>query len=405
MMAATTPVRASATVDHVLRPLLITENFPPDRGGMAQSCDRIVRGLRARGVDLDVVHLSARYDSMRIERHERGRLFCCPVEEDPAHAINLLWAALTRSRVRPSHVLAFGGLLPILCAPSFAAWMNAPLVTLLRGNDFDTGIVSLRRGWMLRDALSRSAAVCVVSREHQHKVSSLFPDAEVSWIPNGIDVGEWRVHAFDLDQARGWREVHVTPEQRVIGLFGHLKRKKGGLFFIDALEGCEQAARMHLLVVGEIEAEMQARLQALPAAIAWTHVPFLDRFELLRWYAACDVVAIPSLYDGMPNVALEAGALGIPVLGSMAGGLADLLGDADSAITFAPGDTYACRRALDAAAEMPTPMLRELGRVLQTTVVQNFDQPTEALRYHELLTNSATPSLPAARVTSTIQIA
>jgi len=29
----------------VLRPLLISENYPPDRGGMAQSCDRIVRGL------------------------------------------------------------------------------------------------------------------------------------------------------------------------------------------------------------------------------------------------------------------------------------------------------------------------------------------------------------------------
>src|SRR5262249_44812375 len=150
-----------------------------------------------------------------------------------------------------------------------------------------------------------------------------------------------------------WRAAHVAPGRRVLGLFGHLKRKKGGAFFLDALQGCMSAERLHLLVVGEVEPDLLASLQALPPSSAWTHVPFLDRYELLRWYAACDAVAIPSLYDGMPNVALEAGALGIPVLGSTAGGLADLLVDGDSTLAFAPGDTYACRRAIDAAAEMP----------------------------------------------------
>jgi glycogen synthase len=387
----------------MLWPLLITENFPPDRGGMAQSCDRIVRGLRARGVDLDVVHFSARHESLRIEQHERGRLIRCPVDEDPAHAINVLWAALARAQVQPTHVLAFGGLLPMLCSPSFAAWLQAPLLTLLRGNDFDTGIVSLRRGWMLRDALARSATVCVVTSEHQHKVSSLFPGMDVAWIPNGIDTSEWSAHDFDLQQAHAWRSADVARGKRVVGLFGHLKRKKGGLFFLDALEGCEQAAQLHLLVVGEVEPEMLVRLQALPAAITWTHVAFLDRFELLRWYAACDVVAIPSLYDGMPNVALEAGALGIPVLGSLAGGLADLLVDADNALTFEPGDTHACRRALDAAAEMPESLLRELGSKLKTTVLQKFDHAIEARRYHELLAATAAQALPGTHAASPAQ--
>jgi len=373
----------------MMRPLLITENFPPDRGGMAQSCDRIVRGLRARGLDLDVVHLSSRFVALRIEQHERGRLICCPVADDPAHALNVLWNALGRDPIRPSHVLAFGGLLPMLCAPSFAAWMQIPLITLLRGNDFDTGIFSLSRGWMLRDALARSAAVCAVSTDHRHKVSSLFPDIRSEWIANGIDTNDWALLDIDRDQAKAWRAAQVRAGQRVIGFFGHLKRKKGGLFFLDALEACEHAARAHLLIVGEIEAEMLDRLQALPPDIAWTHVPFIDRLELLRWYAACDFVAIPSLYDGMPNVALEAGALGIPVLGAMVGGLADLLVDGDNALAFAPGDGHACRRALDAAIEMPESMRLAFGCNLQTTVLREFDQRTEARRYDELLTETA----------------
>lgn len=378
----------------MLRPLLITENFPPARGGMAQSCDRIVRGLRARGVPLDVVHLDPRRGQLHTEQHELGRLLHCPVEDDPAHALNLLWNALARTAA-PTHVLAFGGLLPLLCAPAFAAWLQAPLLTLLRGNDFDTGVFSLRRGWMLRDALARSSAVCVVSDEHRQKVSGLFPRARVEWIPNGIDTRDWTILDPDRAHAQAWRAAIVAPQRRVIGLFGHLKRKKGGVYFLDALQGCTHAERLHLLVVGDVEADMLAQLEALPATIAWTHVPFMDRLDLLRWYAACDAVAIPSLYDGMPNVALEAGALGIAVLGSTAGGLGDVLADGANALTFAPGDVYACRRALDAAAEMPRRSLDALGAELQATVLRRFDHAGEALRYHQLLADTA-PALPGA---------
>ena len=376
----------------MLRPLLITENFPPGRGGMAQSCDRIVRALRARGVCVDVVHLGARGDDVRIEQHERGRLIRCPVDDDPAHAMNVLWNALAHDAQVPSHVLAFGGLMPLLCAPAFAAWLRRPLITLLRGNDFDTGLFSLRRGWMLREAIARAAAVCTVSTEQRRKVSALYPEQRVLWIPNGIDAAAWTLLDLDRERARAWRAVNVAPQRRVIGMIGHLKRKKGGALLLDALQGCARAGDAHLLVVGEVDTDMLARLQALPPHIVWSHIPFLDRFELLHWYAACDAVVVPSLYDGMPNVLLEAGALGIPVLGSSAGGLADVL--ADETLIFTPGDMHGCRRALDAMLEMPQASLQAIGHALCDIVLQRFDEQTEATRYHQVLTDTAARNPP-----------
>jgi glycosyltransferase involved in cell wall biosynthesis len=385
----------------MLRPLLITENFPPGRGGMAQSCDRIVRGLRARGVCVDVVHLGARGDQVHVEQHEHGRLIRCPVNDDPAHALNLLWNVLGRDTQPATHVLAFGGLVPLLCGPAFAAWLQLPLITLLRGNDFDTGVFSLRRGWMLREAIARAAVVCTVSTDQRRKISALYPGQRVLWIPNGIDCADWNLLDMDRAAAREWRAANVAPTRRVIGLLGHLKRKKGGAFLLDALQGCVHAGRAHLLVVGEAEPEMLARLQALPPEIAWSHIAFTSRFDLLRWYAACDAVAIPSLYDGMPNVLLEAGALGIPVLGSSAGGLADVL--ADCAMTFAPGDLHACRRALDLTLEMPATTLCALGGQLQQIVRQRFEQHSEATRYHEVLADTAA-HVPPRRDTATVSM-
>lgn len=361
---------------------------------MAQSCDRIVRALRAAGVMVDVAHFSARADGVSVERQQRGRLLACQVEEDPAHAINLLWTALDAAPERPTHLLAFGGLLPMLAGPAFAAWLDVPLVALLRGNDFDAGIVSLRRGWVLRDALARATRVCVVSRDHQRRVAALFPATAVDFIPNGIDAAQWCL--LDLDRERGaaWRAGAVDPARRVIGLFGHLKRKKGGVFLLDALLRSGHASRFHLLVVGELEPEMRERLEALPPEAQWSHVGFVDRFELLPWYAACDLVAIPSLYDGMPNVLLEAGALGVPVLGSSAGGLADVLGD--DTLMFRAGDPHDCRRALDVAATLDDAALRAHGQRLRARVLADFDHRAEAARYRELLLATAAPAPRAA---------
>lgn len=367
-------------------PLLLTENYPPDRGGMAQSCDRIVRGLR-RATEIDVVHFSRRYAEIAAERQERGALLRCPMDDDPGHCLNLLWNELRE--LRPSHIVAFGGYTPVLAGPALAAWLGAPLVTLIRGNDFDAAVFSARRGWMLRDALSRSALVCAVSRDHVQRISALFPATPVRWIPNGIDATEWRLEPHDLERARRWRSAEVEPGRRVLGLFGQLKAKKGGLLFLDALRQARLDDRFHLLFVGDLEPELLERLQSVEDGAPWTHVPFVDRWELLPWYAACDLIVIPSHYDGLPNVLLEAGALGVPPLASTAGGMPDLLEDGESALLFRAGDAHDCRRAIGAAAAMGDDALRELGTRLAARIAHDFTSERESSNYLEALRDTA----------------
>src|SRR6266540_4949769 len=101
-----------------MRVLWVTENYPPSRGGMAQSCDRIVRGLRGAGVDLDVAHLSRRSEPWKVQRQTGGRLLTVPLADDPEHALRLLWTELSSgSGGAYSHVVAFGGAYPLLAAP------------------------------------------------------------------------------------------------------------------------------------------------------------------------------------------------------------------------------------------------------------------------------------------------
>jgi glycosyltransferase involved in cell wall biosynthesis len=101
------------------------------------------------------------------------------------------------------------------------------------------------------------------------------------------------------------------------------------------------------------------------------------------------MMVIPSFYDGLPNVLLEAAALGIPMIASTAGGMDDLLADNRHGYLFHPGDMHGCRRAVDAAALAPEQELKRLGEECAALVQNGFDHLTEARSYRDLFTSKA----------------
>jgi glycogen synthase len=372
-----------------MRPLLITETHPPDRGGMAESCDRIVRGLQRRGVAVDVLHFDRRAAKPIVRQGAQGTHVRWPAEESAPHTINCAWNGMKTAfdLEAVTHVMAFGGATPIACAPAFAAWLDRPLVTLLRGNELDSGLFDPRRRPLLDDAISRSAAVCTVTTEQADKVVALHPQAEVRVIANGIDFELWQATDGDRSRARTWRETHANG-RRVFGCFGHLKSKKGLPFFLDVLRHSGVADRVHLLLVGEAE--------ELPLdGLSVTRLDTVDRFDLIPFYLACDFVVLPSHYDGFPNVLIEAAALARPALASRVGGMRDLVIDGESALLFEPGDEHGCRRAIVRGASLPDDALSKLGHQAERAAHERCDSRDESRHYLDVLQHTARIRRPA----------
>jgi glycosyltransferase involved in cell wall biosynthesis len=368
------------------RVLWVTEHYPPSQGGMANSCDRIVRGLRGAGVEVDVAHLTRRERPWDVAREHGGRLLTAPLGDDPEHALRRLWTTLTAERLTGAytHVAAFGGTYSMLAAPVLARLVDAPLITLLRGNDIDVGVFSMRRRGVLADALRASARVCVVARDHMPLVKALAPDASVTFVANSVDTAQWRVLPSERERGRAWRAENVEPGRRTIGIIGQLKNKKGVGFFLDALVASGHTGRFHLVLVGEVEETVTAWLAERKDSVPHSFLPFLERYDLPAVYAGCDLAALPSFYDGMPNVALEAAALGVPLICSDAGGLADV---ADDAIGFAfpAGDPHACRAAIDRAARASDEELAALGAAGAERIARDFTPAAETAGYLAVL--------------------
>ena len=84
-------IREISTTAEGLKILWLTENYPPQRGGMSVSCDRMVRNLRQAGAKIDVAHFSPRHLVWKNDKKMNGCQFSCPVRADVSHTLNRFW--------------------------------------------------------------------------------------------------------------------------------------------------------------------------------------------------------------------------------------------------------------------------------------------------------------------------
>lgn len=129
----------------------------------------------------------------------------------------------------------------------------------------------------------------------------------------GVEVGKFRENVSRLDIRR---ELDLPENSWVIGHVGRFATQKNHVFLSDiAAEVAKRDPRMYLLLIGDgpLRASIQERVNRLGIS---PHVRFLgNRDDVPRLMtSAMDVFLLPSLYEGLPIVAIEAQAAGLPCL-------------------------------------------------------------------------------------------
>ncbi len=126
-------------------------------------------------------------------------------------------------------------------------------------------------------------------------------------------------------RARARAEAGIPAEALVVGFVGRRVRDKGIVELAQAWSTlAERFPAAHLLLVGPDEER-----DALPAASA-AALAADPRVHLLpetrsveRWYAAMDLLVLPTYREGFPNTPMEAAAMGLPVVATRATGCVD----------------------------------------------------------------------------------
>jgi glycosyltransferase involved in cell wall biosynthesis len=104
-------------------------------------------------------------------------------------------------------------------------------------------------------------------------------------------------------------------QEMVIGCAGRLTEQKGHVYLIEAMAILRQRgihARVLLAGTGALEGELRAHVQRLGLEAHFHFLGFVD--EMKRFYAAVDIFALPSLWEGFGYVLTEAMSMRLPVV-------------------------------------------------------------------------------------------
>ena len=182
-------------------------------------------------------------------------------------------------------------------------------------------------------------------------------------IANGSPAGKLVLNRLGLSQTNVSRkpapELQPTTAPVRFGCVGRLYRAKGVLELTRAAVAIPRTVPFHLDIRGpQIDDDSRAYAAALRNAAGGdprvTIGPGVHSHDIPALLAAYDVLLCPTVgFENGPTIALEAMAVGTPIIASRVGNLAEIIEDGQNGQLLTPGSSDAWSSALTAAALDP----------------------------------------------------
>lgn len=232
--------------------------------------------------------------------------------------------------------------------------------------------------------------VTVHCRDTFHKtVARRFPAEDLRTLICGFDLHP-REMSPDERQARRLA-LGVGDEDVLFGNVARFFPEKKQEVLLDAMRlivDAEPRARLAIVGVGPLEAELRARCEALGLT---QHVQFLGWVEDVQdILPLVDIHLHPARIEGVSLAIGEAMAAGLPVVASAVGGLFEILEDDNTAVLIPPGPEEAERFAAAALRLVADPAeARRLGDNARRFILDHYSLSVAVRRveavYEELM--------------------
>lgn len=371
--------------------LMLTPEYPPHVvGGLGRHVAELSHALAELGSRVTVLHGLRRHEAAD-EVEERGALTVLRARDHAPGPPGLAQEVVQRNVAMLQAVLqrvAAGERFDVVHAHD---WLTAhaaravkhalqiPLIATIHATEMgrNGGLfnevqrhISDTEWWLAFEAWR----VICCSRAMREELVRVFqvPLDKLHVIPNGVAPEPRTASPGEILEAR---RRYAADSERLIFFVGRLVYEKGVDLLIRALPRVLAAHPQTVLVVAGKGPEREG-LEALARDLGvWGRVRFAGHIgdgERNRLYQAADVAVVPSRYEPFGIVALEAMALGAPLVAAGAGGLAEVVEHGRTGLLFRPGDPWSLAEQLIAALDFPA-LRAALRRHAREAVRERFD--------------------------------
>ncbi|MGQ9560915.1 MAG: glycosyltransferase [Candidatus Oleimicrobiaceae bacterium] len=220
---------------------------------------------------------------------------------------------------------------------------------------------ALRKRFDMVVTVSDSIRKFVIEKRHQN------PRA-ITTIHYGVDLSHYvpRPKTGSLARDLG------VPGATIFGTVAHFRKQKGHLYLVEAIPRVIAAyPQAHFVLVG-VGPEQERVRESVAQLGVESHVHFLglreDVHQLLKEF---DVFVLPSLWEGFPNVVLEAMACQKPVVATAVEGTVELVVHGETGLLVEPADADRLAEALLTLLQ-DRALIVEFGRAGRRRVEEHF---------------------------------
>ncbi len=349
------------------------------RGGTASYLDEILP-RQVREIGAGRVHVLGPDAHLQDLRAHSGVIFHS-FRHDGRRARHVLRLAnrylKLRSHIRPDLVHVHGTFAGVAIRTAHAATLGrSGLVYCAHGWAFDRDVAPWKQSVaaLVERALSPlgDATVCISNHDRDSALSRGLPARSLHTVRNAIGL-QAVSHAVAEWPGDGRRRVLFV---------GRFDRQKGVDVLLQAMQRLDGLAEAWLAGSSVVSDGVRAALPGNVKCTGW-----LDRTQLQAFYESCDLVVVPSRWEGFGLVALEAMRAGKPVVATRVGGLPELVVHGQTGLLIEPDDPAALASAIQSPTSAELREMGELGRLKWRTEfsIERLDRELMAL-YKEVLT-------------------
>ncbi|AAM71471.1 MAG TPA: glycosyltransferase [Chlorobaculum sp.] len=282
-----------------------------------------------------------------------------------------------------------------LATLKIAAWMKRHQTDILICNlNKDVRVAGLAARLVGRPVVLARHGMLLCSKKWKHKLSltrltdgivtnsrtireayagyGWFSENFVKVIYNGLTIPA-EVTAFDF--------ASRYPGKKIIYSAGRLSKQKGFEYLIDAAAMLKRKRDDLLFAIsgeGKLEIELKNRVAALGLKGSFVFLGFTP--DIYPFLKGCDLFVLASLFEGMPNVVMEAMAMQKPVIATDVNGARELMGASpeslvcDTGLIIPPKNPAAIAEAIEQIIDNPA-LLEAYGKAGHQRVETHFTVP------------------------------